>query len=62
MPGKTFIVDADGNGVWGDIPTPQALTLEGIAAIVHDYRLAARNAMEAGMDGVEIHAGNGYLL
>ena len=62
VPGKTFIVDADGNGVWGDIPTPQALTLEGIAAIVHDYRLAARNAMEAGMDGVEIHAGNGYLL
>ncbi|WP_149135989.1 alkene reductase [Cupriavidus campinensis] len=62
VPGKTFIVDADGNGVWGDIPTPQALTVEGIAAIVHDYRVAARNAMDAGMDGVEIHAGNGYLL
>jgi len=62
VPGKTFIVDADGNGVWGDIPTPQALTVEGIAAIVHDYRRAAHNAMEAGMDGVEIHAGNGYLL
>jgi len=62
VPGKTFIVDADGNGVWGDIPTPQALTVEGIAAIVQDYRRAAHNAMEAGMDGVEIHAGNGYLL
>ncbi|WP_454766519.1 alkene reductase [Cupriavidus campinensis] len=62
VPGKTFIVDADGNGVWSDIPTPQALTAEGIAAIVHDYRQAARNAIDAGMDGVEIHAGNGYLL
>jgi len=62
VPGKTFIVDADGNGVWSEIPTPQALTAEGIAAIVHDYRQAARNAIDAGMDGVEIHAGNGYLL
>ncbi|MGN5476613.1 alkene reductase [Cupriavidus basilensis] len=62
VPGKTFIVDADGSGVWGEIPTPQALTAEGIAAIVQDYRHAARNAIDAGMDGVEIHAGNGYLL
>ncbi|MGE8365107.1 alkene reductase [Cupriavidus sp.] len=62
VPGKTFIVDGGGNGVWGDIPTPQALTVEGIAAIVQDYRQAARNAIAAGMDGVEIHAGNGYLL
>lgn len=62
VPGKTFIVDADGNGAWGEIPTPQALTVEGIAEIVRDYRQAARNAIEAGMDGVEIHAGNGYLL
>ncbi|MCO4891497.1 alkene reductase [Cupriavidus sp. WGtm5] len=62
VPGKTFVVDAEGNGVWKEIPTPQALTTEGIAEIVQDYRQAARNAMEAGMDGVEIHAGNGYLL
>jgi N-ethylmaleimide reductase len=62
VPGKTYLVDAAGNGVWGEIPTPQALTTEGIADIVQDYRQAARNAMEAGMDGVEIHAGNGYLL
>jgi len=62
VPGKTFIVDADGSGVWGEIPTPQPLTVAGIAAIVQDYRQAARNAIEAGMDGVEIHAANGYLL
>lgn len=62
VPGKTFIVDEAGQGVWADIPVPQALTVEGIAAIVNDFRAAARNAMAAGMDGVEIHAGNGYLL
>jgi N-ethylmaleimide reductase len=62
VPGKTFIVDEQGNGVWGDIPVSQELTLDGISEIVDDYRRAARNAMSAGMDGVEIHAGNGYLL
>jgi N-ethylmaleimide reductase len=62
VPGKTFIVDDNGNGAWAEVPVPQALTLEGIAQIVQDFRLAARNAMAAGMDGVEIHAGNGYLL
>ena len=62
VPGKTFILDEHGRGVWGEIPVPQPLSVEGIAAIVADYRQAARNAIEAGMDGVEIHAGNGYLL
>lgn len=62
VPGKTFITDEQGQGVWGDIPVPQELTTEGIKQIVSDYRRAARNAMRAGMDGVEIHAGNGYLL
>jgi len=62
VPGKTFIVDEAGNGVWGEIPVPQELTVDGIQAIVADYVQAARNALEAGMDGVEIHAGNGYLI
>ncbi|WP_434597828.1 alkene reductase [Pseudomonas sp. R4-83] len=62
VPGKTFIVDENGNGVWGDVPVPRALETAEIAAIVEDYRRAARNAIRAGMDGVEIHAGNGYLL
>jgi N-ethylmaleimide reductase len=62
VPGKTFIVDDEGNGVWGDVPVPRALQVAEIAQIVDDYRRAARNALKAGMDGVEIHAGNGYLL
>lgn len=62
VPGKTFIIGDDGEGVWSDIPMPQELTIDGIEAIVDDYAQAARNAIEAGMDGVEIHAANGYLI
>jgi len=61
-PGKTFIVGEDGAGAWADVPVPQELTIDGIRQIIQDYRQAARNAMAAGMDGVEIHAGNGYLI
>ena len=43
-------------------PQPHALTGAEIAATVDDYAHAARNAMAAGFDGVEIHAGNGYLI
>ncbi|PXW28317.1 alkene reductase [Paraburkholderia caballeronis] len=62
VPGQTFIVDKEGNGLWAPIPVPRELTTAEVTAIVKDYRGAARNAMAAGMDGVEIHAGNGYLL
>jgi N-ethylmaleimide reductase len=44
------------------VSQPRAMTLEEIAATVQDYRHAARNAMAAGFDGVEIHAANGYLI
>lgn len=43
-------------------PVPQALDKEGIKAKVQAFRTAARNAIEAGFDGVEIHAANGYLI
>ncbi|MDH5762465.1 MAG: alkene reductase [Nitrospinota bacterium] len=42
--------------------TPHALTLEEIPQIVNEFRQAAKNAMSAGFDGVEIHGANGYLL
>lgn len=42
--------------------TPRALETAEISGIVADYARAAKNAMEAGFDGVEIHAANGYLL
>lgn len=42
--------------------TPRALETSEIAGIVESYRQAARNALEAGFDGVELHGANGYLL
>ncbi|MEI9813496.1 MAG: alkene reductase [Acidobacteriota bacterium] len=45
-----------------DIPEPRALRTEEIADIVDDFRRAARNARDAGADGVEIHGANGYLI
>jgi N-ethylmaleimide reductase len=42
--------------------TPCALEIGEIADIIQQYRSAARNALAAGFDGVEIHAANGYLI
>jgi 2,4-dienoyl-CoA reductase-like NADH-dependent reductase (Old Yellow Enzyme family) len=40
----------------------RALRADEIPDILDDYRRAARNAMAAGFEGVEIHAANGYLI
>ncbi|MDY0148054.1 MAG: alkene reductase, partial [Halothiobacillus sp.] len=42
--------------------TPRALDIAELPGIVATYAQAAKNAIEAGFDGVEIHAANGYLL
>lgn len=44
------------------VSEPVALTASGIQETLDDYRQAAANAKEAGFDGVEIHAANGYLI
>ncbi|MFD0979699.1 alkene reductase [Tropicimonas aquimaris] len=44
------------------VSEPEALSAEGIAEVIADYRHAAEMAKQAGFDGVEIHAANGYLL
>jgi N-ethylmaleimide reductase len=41
---------------------PRPLRLEEIAGVVEDYATGARNAIEAGFDGVQIHAASGYLI
>ncbi|MBG6136736.1 N-ethylmaleimide reductase [Longispora fulva] len=45
-----------------DHPVPDELTVEEIAGTVADFATAARNAIAAGFDGVELHGANGYLL
>ena len=42
--------------------TPRALRLDELPGIVERFRHAARNAMDSGFDGVEVHGANGYLL
>lgn len=44
------------------VSKPRALTINEVAEIPNLYAVAARNALTAGFDGVEIHAANGYLL
>lgn len=58
LPGETF------TNSWKRAPyeTPRALETNEIAGLVEDYRRAAQGAKDAGFDGVEIHAANGYLL
>src|SRR5712675_224045 len=61
--GKIWKVDpATGRGEMVDCPTPRALDRDEIRGIIADFRHAARNAMLAGFDGVEVHGANGYLV
>lgn len=45
-----------------DAPVPRALSVDEIKQIVQDFADAAKNAIRAGFDGIELHAANGYLL
>ncbi|HEY8402407.1 MAG TPA: alkene reductase [Cytophagaceae bacterium] len=45
-----------------DTVTPKAMSVEEIQQTIFDFKMAAKNAWEAGFDGVEIHSSNGYLL
>jgi N-ethylmaleimide reductase len=45
-----------------DYETPRALEVADIPALLDSYAQAARNAIAAGFDGVQIHAANGYLI
>jgi N-ethylmaleimide reductase len=55
--GKAFTFDG-----LVDYVTPRALEANELPGIVADYVQAAKNALKAGFDGVEIHSANGYLL
>jgi len=45
-----------------DIPMPRALSTEEVRQTVQDFRHAARRAIAAGADGIEIHGANAYLV
>lgn len=58
---KTVLI-RDGVAAFEETSEPRALALSELPGIVEAYRIAAKNAVAAGFDGVEIHAANGYLL
>ena len=45
-----------------DFPTPKAMSSKDLAKTKAEFVIAAKNAVEAGFDGVELHSANGYLL
>jgi N-ethylmaleimide reductase len=45
-----------------DYPVPVALSTKGVKDVISGYVTAAKNAIAAGFDGVELHAANGYLI
>ena len=60
IPPELKTMTADGKVV--PYETPRALETNEIPGIVAAFKQAARNAMQAGFDGVEIHGANGYLI
>ncbi|MGE5338433.1 MAG: alkene reductase [Gemmatimonadota bacterium] len=54
---KTFTQDG-----FVPVSAPRALRTDEIPAVVRSYREAARRALDAGFDGVEVHGANGYLI
>lgn len=45
-----------------DYSEPKAMSEDEIAAVIREFAMGAKNALEAGFQGVEIHGANGYLL
>lgn len=61
-PDKVFGPLPEGGFGMVETEMPRAMTQADIQATIADFVQAARNAMEAGFDGVEIHAAHGYLF
>lgn len=59
---NVFVAADDGTPGFVQASVPRALATDEIAGVVDAFRVAARHAAEAGFDGVELHAANGYLV
>ncbi|QNM84725.1 alkene reductase [Polaribacter pectinis] len=59
-----YIFDGSPNGDATFVPVeePREMTQEDINQVIEEFRIGAKNAIEAGFDGVEIHGANGYLI
>jgi len=59
---KVFIDNGSELPGFVDVVEPREMTVEDIAEVLSQFRQAALNAIEAGFDGIELHAANGYLI
>ncbi|EGU48488.1 N-ethylmaleimide reductase [Vibrio ichthyoenteri ATCC 700023] len=59
---KVFIDNGTDAPGFVDVVEPRAMNHDDIKQVIEQYRQAALNAIEAGFDGIELHAANGYLI
>ncbi|EPC01543.1 hypothetical protein L861_16865 [Litchfieldella anticariensis FP35 = DSM 16096] len=59
---KAYVEFANGHAGFAAADQPRALELDDLPHLVEDFAQAAANCMHAGFDGVEVQAGNGFLL
>ncbi|WP_261817008.1 alkene reductase [Vibrio gallicus] len=59
---KVWIVDDSGVGNMIDCVKPREMNEDDIQRVINDFAQAAKKAVAAGFDGIEIHGGNGYLI
>lgn len=59
---RVFIETAPNEGILTTPSQPRALSTQEVKDVVELYRQAAHNAKDAGFDGIELHAANGYLI
>ena len=65
IPGKDYTIfspDGKKQSPFEDLPPPRAVDPSEIPGLVELYRVAARNSIKAGFDGVEVHGAHGYLI
>ena len=60
--GNAFIENEKGEGEFAPFVRPRALQIEEMPYLVRQYARAAKNALAAKFDGVEVHGANGYLI
>ncbi|CAM3803815.1 alkene reductase [Parendozoicomonas haliclonae] len=59
---RVFVDNGSDQPGFVEVVTPREMSHDDIKQVIEEYRQAALNAIEAGFDGVELHAANGYLV